>query len=165
MKKSIRRYITNVFANNDYHCFACSPTNKIGLQLQFFEEEDYVKAEWKPSKEYEGYPGSIHGGIQSTLLDEIGAWTLYIKGKTSGVTSRLHVRYKKTLSSLQASVLVRGKIVEIKRNLAYIFGEIINEAGEVCAEAEMVYFMFPQKESIEKGWYPEDYNDFFKLKK
>ena len=79
MEKPIRRYINNVFAKDDYHCFACSPTNEIGLRLHFFEEGDYVQAEWKPSKEYEGYPGTIHGGIQSTLLDEIGAWTLISK--------------------------------------------------------------------------------------
>ncbi len=163
MEKPIRRYINNVFAKDDYHCFACSPTNEIGLRLHFFEEGDYVQAEWKPSKKYEGYPGTIHGGIQSTLLDEIGAWTLYIKGKSSGVTSRLQVRYRKQLESTQSSVLVRGKIREIKRNLCYIFAEIINEAGELCAEAEMVYFMFPQKEAIEKGWYPKNYDDFFKL--
>jgi len=75
----------------------------------------------------------------------------------------LQVRYRKQLESTQSSVLVRGKIREIKRNLCYIFAEIINEAGELCAEAEMVYFMFPQKEAIEKGWYPKNYDDFFKL--
>ncbi len=164
MEQRDKRYIINVFAKEDYHCFACSPSNPIGLRLRFYEEGAYVKTEWKPEKEYEGYPGAIHGGIQATLLDEVAAWTVYIKARTSGVTSRLNVKYKKTLSSKQTLVKAEAKIIEIKRNLCFIEARLLNEEGEVCTEAEMVYFMFPHEEAVAKGWYPARYEDFFEEK-
>lgn len=157
----MKRKIKNVFAKEDYYCFACSPHNPDGLQLAFYESDDYVEAEWKPSRRFEGYPGVIHGGIQATLLDEIGAWTMYIKGKGSGVTSRMNVKYHKPLAPHQEKVLLRGKLKEKKRNICYIDAEIINEKGECCAEASLVYFMIPQDKAIETGFYPARYEDFF----
>ncbi len=157
----MRRKIKNVFAKEDYHCFACSPHNPIGLQLEFYETEEGVEAIWEPKKYYEGYPGVIHGGIQSVLLDEITAWTTYIKAKTSGVTSRLNMKYKKPVNSMQSKITVKGKIDKIQRNFVYLTGLLFDENDELCAEAEVIYFTFPREKAIEMSWYPEDYNSFF----
>lgn len=158
---SMKRKIKNVFAKEDYHCFACSPHNPIGLQLAFFETDEGVEATWQPGKYYEGYPGVIHGGIQSVMLDEIAAWTVYIKGKTSGVTSRLNVKFRKPVSSKQSKITLKGKITRIQKNFVYIDAFLLDENGVTCAEAEAVYYTFPVGKAIEMGWYPEDYNSFF----
>jgi uncharacterized protein (TIGR00369 family) len=157
----MKRKIKNVFAKADYNCFACSPHNKQGLQLQFYELDDYVQSEWIPLLQFEGYPGVIHGGIQATLLDEIGAWTMYIKARCSGVTSRMNLKYIKPLDSKQGKILLRGKLKEIVRNICYIDAEILNEKAEVCAEACLTYFMFSHEKSVEMGFFPERYEDFF----
>lgn len=157
----MKRKIINVFAKEDYHCFACSPHNPIGLRLNFYETDEGVEAEWEPAKYYEGYPGVIHGGIQSVLLDEITAWAVYIKAKTSGVTSRLNVKFKKPVSSTQKKITVKGKIEKIQRNFVYLKGELFDENNELCAEAEVVYYTYPTEKAIEMKWYPEDYNSFF----
>ncbi len=157
----MRKKIKNVFAKKDYYCFACSPNNENGLKLTFYESGDYIEAEWKPTQTYEGYPGVIHGGIQATLLDEIGAWTMYIKGKSSGVTARMNVKYHKPLNRNQEKIIIRGKLKEKQRNICYIDAELINEQGECCAEAALVYFLMPQEKAIEEGFYPLRYQDFF----
>lgn len=157
----MRRKIKNVFASIDYHCFACSPHNKEGLQLEFYETDDRVESEWKPLQKFEGYPGVVHGGIQATLLDEIGAWTMYIKAKCTGVTSRMQTKYHKPLESTQEKILLRGKLMDIQRNLCYIDAEILNEKGECCAEASLIYFAMPHDKAVEHGFYPARYEDFF----
>jgi len=157
----MRRKIKNVFAVNQYHCIACSPYNPIGFNLQFFEEGEFVTADWIPHKNFEGYPGIIHGGIQALLLDEISAWTIYIKAKTAGVTSRLSIKYKKEVASPQSKITVRGQLVEIKRNLGFVKAELMNENGEICAEAESTFFLFPLEKAIETGGYPKEFNSFF----
>ena len=157
----MRRKIKNVFAKEDYHCFACSPHNPIGLQLNFFETEEGVESEWEPKKYYEGYPGVVHGGILSTMLDEITAWTVYIKAGTSGVTSRLNVKFKKPVLSSQSKVTLKVKITKIQRNFVYLEGWILDENGEVCVEAEAIYFTYPVEKAIEMKWYPERYEEFF----
>lgn len=158
---TIRKKIKNVFAVNDYNCIGCSPYNPIGLKLQFFEEGDQIVADWVPEVNFEGYPGIIHGGIQALLLDEISAWTIYIKAKTAGVTSRLSVKYKKEVINTQTKITVRGTLVEVKRNLGFVKSELLNENGEVCAEAESTFFLFPVDKAVADHIYPTDYNSFF----
>lgn len=157
-----KRKITNAFAKEDYHCFACSPHNPIGLQMQFYETEEGVESVWEPRRYYEGYPGVIHGGIQSTLLDEIAAWAIYIKARTSGVTSRLNVKFRKPVSSSQKHITLKSRIKYIQRGFCYLDTWLMDENGDVCAEADAVYYIFPSEEAIKKGWYPEDYDSFFR---
>jgi len=155
------RKIKNIFAKEDYYCFACSPHNPIGLQLSFVETDEGVETAWSPKQYYEGYPGVIHGGIQATLIDEVAAWTLYIKGKCSGVTSRLNVKYSKQVSSLQNNIIIKGKLREIKRSLAFIDVQIFGENGEMCVRGEAIYFIIPRDEAIAMHYFPERFDDFF----
>jgi len=39
--------------------------------------------------------------------------------------------------------------------------EVLDEKGEVCTEAEMVYFLFSLEKSIREYHFPADYNRFF----
>lgn len=157
----MRRPIRNLFARNEYNCFGCSPTNEIGLRLQFFENGDFIETSWTPAKDYEGYPGAVHGGILSTLMDEVAAWVMYIKAGCAGVTSRMNLRYRKQAPSDKGDLLVRGKIKEIKRNLCYINVCLMNSDNEICVEAEVVYFLFSKEKSVQECYYPADYNSFF----
>ena len=157
----MRRPIKNAFAKYDYNCFGCSPTNEIGLQLQFYETDDCIETQWTPAKEYEGYPGAVHGGIISTLIDEVAAWVMYIKAGCAGVTSRMSIRYRKPTPSYKGTLSLKGKIKETKRNLCYIDVQLFNSDNEICAEGEVIYFLFSKEKSIEECYYPEDYNSFF----
>jgi len=161
-KINMKKKIVNVFAKTGYNCIACSPHNPIGLNLQFYEEGEYITADWTPEHNFEGYPGILHGGIQALLLDEISAWTVYIKAKTAGVTSKLTVRYRKEVHNPQSKITVRGRMIEI--NLCFIEAQLLNHLGEVCAEAESTFFLFPVEKAIVEGTYPEDYNSFFEPK-
>jgi uncharacterized protein (TIGR00369 family) len=157
----MRRKIKNLFAENDYNCFGCSPTNNIGLQLEFYEHDDWVETSWSPARQYEGYPGAIHGGIIASLIDETAAWVMYIKARCAGVTSRMNIRYRKPVDSTQKEVFARGTVTNFNRNLCYIHVEVLNEQGELCAESEVVYFTFSPEKSIQEHFYPADYNRFF----
>ena len=63
-----------------YNCFACGTANPIGLNLEFYAESDKIFSEITPGKYHVGWADIIHGGIISTLLDEVMSWTiLYFK--------------------------------------------------------------------------------------
>ena len=157
----MKRPIKNVFAKHDYNCFGCSPYNSTGLQLKFYEIDDYIESEWITATQYEGYPGAVHGGIISTMIDEIAAWVMYIKARCAGVTSRMSIRYRKPVNSLEEKIILRGKLREVKRNLCYVDVWLLNANDEICAEGEVIYFAFSSEKSIEECFYPEDYNSFF----
>ncbi|HHT52879.1 MAG: PaaI family thioesterase [Bacteroidales bacterium] len=156
-----KRKIKNVFAQGNYNCIACSPYNPIGFKLQFYEEGDYITASWNPQHNYEGYPGILHGGVQALLLDEISAWTVYIKAKTSGVTGRMSIRYKKEVTINQSEIRLRGRILEHRRNLCILEAQLFNAEGELCAEAETTFFLFPVEKMIAEGTYPARFEDFY----
>jgi acyl-coenzyme A thioesterase PaaI-like protein len=55
---------------NSRMCFVCGIDNPIGLHLKFYtDEESRCVARFRPKPEHQGYPGHLHGGIISTLLD------------------------------------------------------------------------------------------------
>src|SRR5665648_1301951 len=76
------RKINNIHLNDDpeiYQCFGCSPYNDFGLHLEFWDDGDELVSYWKPRPVLQSYPKVVHGGIQSTLLDEIAGWVVYVK--------------------------------------------------------------------------------------
>ena len=69
-----------------YMCFGCAPNNPLGLHMEFFEDGDDIVAFWKPQGTYQGWLRTLHGGIQTTLMDELAGWVVLRKLQTSGVT-------------------------------------------------------------------------------
>jgi len=155
------RKVKNPFAGLEgYNCFGCSPDNQFGLRLNFVDEGEYLTAEWEPEPQFQGYHNFLHGGIQATLLDEIASWYVYAKMKTAGVTSRLEVRYKKTVYVNKGKLKLRVKLLQQRRNLADFEADLLDNDGQVCATAKVQYFLFPEKVAKEKLYYP-DHNEFF----
>lgn len=152
MKKIANPFVKN--HPNDYRCFGCSPRNDIGLRLEFYDNGDEVVAFWEPQKRFEGYFNVLHGGIQATILDEIAAWVVNVKCQTAGVTSSLKVKYCKPIMLTSGRLTVRGRIMSLARRLATIQAQIENAEGVVLAEAEVVYFLFNDKDAKEKYNYP-----------
>ena len=56
---------------NSRMCFVCGVDNPIGLHLSFYTDDaGRCIARFRPRPEHQGFPGWLHGGIASTLLDE-----------------------------------------------------------------------------------------------
>ena len=61
-----------------------------------------------PRPEYQVWLNTLHGGIQSVLLDEICGWVVVRKLQTSGVTSKMETRFRKPVSTTDFHVVLRG---------------------------------------------------------
>lgn len=158
----MKRKIHNAYADiAEYHCFGCSPTNPIGLKLNFWEEGEWIYAKWTPDKWYEGYLNMLHGGIQATLLDEIADWVLIVKLGTSGVTRNLNITYLKPVFVNQGEITIRAKLVIQNGNSVITYAELMDKEGVVRSHAEIEYFAFPQEIAKQKYNFPEP-EDFFK---
>ncbi|HEV2528640.1 MAG TPA: PaaI family thioesterase [Thermomicrobiales bacterium] len=124
-------------AIRDHHCFGCGDLNPHGLRLRLFLRDDPgggVYADWTPVGTEEGYVGMVHGGIVSTVCDEVMAWSCYAR-EVWGVTARFNVRFRRPVlvgGSYRAEgwvVSERGRMVE----LAAAVRDRTN--GQVVAEA------------------------------
>lgn len=56
--------------SNARMCFICGSGNPIGLKLRCYgDEEERCIAHFRPSSEHQDFPGQLHGGTFSALLD------------------------------------------------------------------------------------------------
>ena len=75
------------------YCFACGTANPIGLNLQFYRFDDSICSDITLGKYHEGWQNMAHGGIISTLLDEVMSWTIIYFKKAFFVTRKMEVKY------------------------------------------------------------------------
>lgn len=134
---------------NSYHCFICGVKNIAGVQVAFYET---VNAEAKPEvlarfiarSLHQGYPGRLHGGVATGVLDEtIGrAITMGEHGQTPtiwGVTAELNVRFHQPVP-LEIEITARGRITRENRRLFEGEGELYLPDGTVAVSASGKYF-------------------------
>ena len=91
-----------------YHCYGCDPHSPQGLRMEFYEDGDDIVSVWNPRPEFQGWVDTLHGGIQATLADEISSWVVFRKFQTSGVTSRMEVRYHKPIRTTGGRIVLRA---------------------------------------------------------
>ena len=133
-----------------YNCFGCSPDNPAGVKMEFYEEGDEVVSIWRPRPEYQGWLNTLHGGIQSVLLDETCGWVVFRKLQVAGVTSKMETRYRRAVSTDDSHVVVRARIVSQSRNLVEVGAKLYDEQGRLCTEALCTYFCFSKEKSLQE---------------
>ena len=132
------RKLTNPWESlSGYNCFGCAPHNGAGVKMEFYEDGDEIVSVWQPKSQFQGWLNTLHGGIQSVLLDEICAWVVLRKLQTTGVTSKMETRYRKSVDTKDSHVVLRAAIKEIKRNIVIIEAKLYNKDNEV---AKKLYF-------------------------
>ena len=90
-------------------------------------------------EEHQSYPGRLHGGISSAILDEtIGRAITIAHPGVWGVTAELTLRYRKPLP-LTGKVRAVGRITRDTRRLFEGTGEILLDDGSVAVEASGKY--------------------------
>ena len=151
--------ITNPFVNHDeYNCFGCDPNNPIGLgltfELQTKPDGEYVTATWEPREDLEGYPGVVHGGIQATLCDEVGAWYVYAVHGKAGVTKRLEIDYMTPARLSQGPLRLSAQLAESSPKNAVVAVTLSDSAGAVCARARVEYAVFGDEVGRRRFGYP-----------
>jgi uncharacterized protein (TIGR00369 family) len=121
-------------------CAVCGRENAWSLKARFLElEGDELLAIFTPLPEHQGYPGRLHGGIASALLDEtIGRAIQRRQPDGWGVTIDLNLRYRRPIpigGELRA-------LARITRDTSRMFegrGEIVLVDGTVAVEARGRY--------------------------
>lgn len=123
-------------------CFACGLANPVGLKLAFYEEEDgRVTTVYRPAEHFQGYPGVLHGGIVTALLDETLGRVAIAQGEFM-VTARLNVRFRRP-APLNQPLQVEGKPAERRRGTLTAEGTLSLADGTVIAEATATFMPLP----------------------
>ena len=126
------------FEIGDHHCFGCGSLNEHGLQMVLHVEPGVAWSVLTLEPAFEGWAGIAHGGILSTVLDEVMAWSLLGDGNW-GLTARLAVTFRRPVPVARA-IRADGCVTRTRRRVVETTG-LINDAvsGETLAEATGLY--------------------------
>lgn len=149
----MRKIVNPFLPLEGYNCFGCAPNNPLGAKMEFYEDGDEIVCHWQPQANYQGWLNTLHGGIQSVLLDEICAWVVMRKLQTAGVTSKMETRFLRSISTNGGPLTLKSRLVEMRRNLATITAEIYDEEGNVCSKATCQYFTFPAEKAKQEMFF------------
>ena len=114
-------------------CFVCGPSNSIGLKLTFKMDGEICKSKFCPGVMHCGYDGVTHGGIIFSVLDDVMANWIHLKG-IRAYTAKCDIRYKDSLP-IGTDVAVEGHCLKQRNRLIVMAGRMIRaDSGDLVAE-------------------------------
>jgi acyl-coenzyme A thioesterase PaaI-like protein len=129
---------------NSKMCLVCGLKNLLGLKASFYElENEELLAIFRPSDEHQSYPGRLHGGIATAILDEtIGRAILMMEKDIWGVTIDFSTRYRQPVP-LDEEIRVIGRIDHIANRYFEGTGEILLKDGTIAVEGKGKFLKLP----------------------
>ncbi len=140
-------------------CLVCGDKNRLGLHAHFYNLEDgSICADFCTTEEHQSYPGRVHGGIISAILDEvIGRAVQNDHPEIWGVTMELNVRFRKPVP-LGVPLRVLGRVDKRTNRIFDGSGELLLEDGTVAAEATARYASLAVEAIAQGGLSDEDWH-------
>lgn len=129
---------------NSRSCFVCGLENPYGIKLRFYDNvTDEVMATYTVPEHYQGYPGTVHGGIIAAMLDEVVGRTRMIKDPNRfTVSAKLTVRYRKPVP-VGEPLRMAGRIVRDRGRTIVAKAELRLPDGSIGADAEAILIDAP----------------------
>jgi len=130
---------------NSKMCLVCGLKNPGGLHASFHElETGELVALFTARDEHQSYPGRVHGGVVTALLDETIGRAIMTDRRDDfwGVTVEFTTKFKKPVP-IGVELRVVGRIVSEEGRVFCGTGEILLPDGEVAATGEGNYVKLP----------------------
>ena len=133
-------------------CFTCGVNNPAGVHVRYYGMENGELAALLTFRSiHQSYPGRVHGGVITAVLDEAAGEALrVIEENAWGVTGEINVRFRKPVP-YDVPLVVRARIV---KNTKWLFnGEarLYLPSGEVADIAVAKYMRLPYDAITENG--------------
>ncbi len=125
-------------------CFCCGTDNLTGLHMHFYLCGEYLLSTLTIPGTMRGWDTIVHGGILSTIMDEIMAWTAIFFTKKITFTKQMRTNFIHPIHINSEIKLIswiennNGKEAEIK-------AEIYDSKGRLSTEGLGTYVLFSEK--------------------
>lgn len=114
---------------NGQPCFGCSPDHPYGFRLKFEREGDEIVTRFTPGERYQGPPGIMHGGLVSTLADEVAAWAVIGLAGKFGFTASFDAKLARAIK-IGVPLEGRSRIVKDARRIIDVGVRIVQEGQD-----------------------------------
>jgi len=126
-------------------CFVCGESNPRSLGARFKVVGDAVILETVVDTDFEGYPGRVHGGVVTALLDETIGWACSAATHHLFLTAELTVRFKRPVPGGER-IVVTGRMVEREGRVASGSGRIEDSSGRLLAMARGRFVLLAEED-------------------
>ena len=155
--------LTPLKENDVVACFGCGVHNPHGLQMTFFTDGSGVFSKVTVPVHLGGWNNLVHGGVLSTICDEIMGWTAMYRMKKMTLTKTMTVDFRRAVF-VSDTLRAHGQVVEVRdANEVVVEGSIHNGNGELCVNSRGVFALLDARTGIRMGMLDErDVHRFFK---
>jgi acyl-coenzyme A thioesterase PaaI-like protein len=101
-------------------CFVCGPDNPLGLRLRFRLDGEVCRASFTAGPHHGGWQELTHGGILYSVLDDVMANWLFLKG-IRGHTAKCDIRYRQPVP-IGTPLELEGRLVARRGRMAVLSG-------------------------------------------
>jgi uncharacterized protein (TIGR00369 family) len=152
----MKKYAITGKQPNSRMCAVCGLDNDLSLKTEFFElENGELSALFTPTENHQGYPGRLHGGFATAVLDELIGRAMNVNAaeESWSVTAEINIKFRKPVPLGKKTAAV-ARITKKGGRVFEGTGEIILEDGSVAVEASARYvkFSFDEIAAGELGW-------------
>jgi len=140
--------------NNADACVVCGKLSGFALGSDFYElEGGVVFSVIRGRNEHQSYPGRMHGGLITAILDETIGRAVQIGAPDQwGVTSKIEVAFKRPVP-LNEPIRCFGKITKLYGVAFTGKGYIEDADGKVLATATATYVKVPVEKIVDGAPY------------
>ena len=131
--------------STDHHCFGCSPVNPAGLRMKFFANQDTVFSNVTIPDHLCGWSNIAHGGVLTTILDEIMSWAALHFLKRITMTKSMNIEFIKPVY-IRNPLKAEGRVQAVNgKHDAVMEGVLYNDNGDACAKSTANFAIFSPK--------------------
>lgn len=133
---------------NSSMCFICGMQNPVGLHLHIYQTDDStVEATYTAPEHFQGYPGVLHGGIVSAILDELSGRAHMGSDPAAPrfmFTARLEIKYRRNVP-IGKPLRIIGRAGRNRGKAAEAWAGIYDaETNELLAEGNALHVNVPE---------------------
>ena len=127
---------------NSKMCIMCGLDNEYGVRAPFYSMEDgSVMTVFSYRDQHQSYPGRVHGGLITCMLDEMGLralWAQELSEDSLGVTLSLETKFRKPVPYNETII---GKGIIVKNTPRFCVAEVglYDKHGALLANGNVTY--------------------------
>ena len=141
---------------NSRMCYICGMDNPEGLKAQFYNMEDgSVMTKFKYTPLHQSFPQRVHGGLVSTMLDELACRAYWAKDElVMGATLSMEVKFRKPVP-YDEYVLGKGMVVNDSSKFFTSDVQILDLDGNILSNATVKYIKLPPEKIADADFHEE----------
>ena len=129
-------------------CIGCGQNNPLGLKLNFKWDGKTTRAEFTPTKFYQGWPDIVHGGIITTMLDEAMGHATLFSGFFDFLTAAIQVNFKRP-ALIGEPLVITASITKNEERSIEVEGMVSLLDGTLVAEGKAMQVIIETGNELE----------------